>query len=110
MLKPQPTDGNGFIIPGAFSTEKVVNIAGTGAYIEIKAPIDCKGYKTDVTDTAAPYSYDYFYQTIFKTDLAESAETVIRNGEFKGRCLVQGQVVGAFKVETGKTIRLTFVD
>ena len=109
-MTPQPTDGNGIVIPGYFTIEKVINTAGTGAYGEITAPIDCKGYKTEVTDTAAPYSYDFFYQALFKTALADTAETVIRNGEFKGRCFRSGQVVGAFKAETGKTIRLTFID
>ena len=45
-MTPQPTDGNGIVIPGYFTIEKVINTAGTGAYVEITAPIDCKGYKT----------------------------------------------------------------
>lgn len=101
---------NGYVIQGAFTTEKIVNVAGTGDWVDVPAPADCKGYKVETTDTTAPYSYDFFYQTHFKTLTGDTAHTVIRNGEYKAHVLLQGQSVGFFKAEIGKTIRISFVD
>lgn len=109
-MTPIP-QANGYNIHGAFTAEKIVNIAGDSAnFINVTAPIDCKGYKVETTDATAPYSYDFFYQTLFKTLSGDTDYTVIRNGEFKAHVLAKGQSVGFFKAETGKTIRISFVD
>lgn len=109
-VAPQPTDGNENIIQGGFTKETILNSAADGTFKEVTAPISCKGYKLEVTDTDASYSYNYFYQAHYKKASGDAAYTVVRNGEYKAHVLLQGQSVGWFKAETGKTLRFSFVD
>lgn len=112
-VKPQTRDANEDIIVGGFSQEAIAESAGNGSFKEITVPTSmaqgCRGFKVETTDSTATHSYDFFYATHWSDVVGGSPMTVIRNGEYKAKCIAPGGSAGFFKAESGKTIRVTFV-